>query len=106
MKTSAPLCLLCFLALCACQKKTPCTPDGNFSLHRYETYLMEADTTQLQTALENALPEFELFLQGADLSDSVNLLRVRYFLEDPVVENAYSCIGKTYLCRNGWSGWR
>ncbi|MDE5609921.1 MAG: hypothetical protein K2I66_06040 [Bacteroidales bacterium] len=96
MKTLAPLCLLCLAALCACQKKIPCTPDENFSLHRYETYLMEADTAQLQTALENALPEFELFLQGADLSDPVNLLRIRYFLEDPVVEDAYAHIEKTY----------
>lgn len=95
-KTFAPLCLLCVAALCACQKKNACTPDRNFSLHRYETYLMEADTAQLRTALENALPEFGLFLQGADLSDSVNLLRIRCFLEDPVVEDAYACIGKTY----------
>lgn len=96
MKTFAPLCLLCLGLLCACQKKGSYKPAENFSLHRYETYLMHADTTHLQTALENALPEFGLFLQGADLSDSVNLLRIRYFMEDPVVENAYTGIERTY----------
>lgn len=65
-------------------------------IHRYEKALMELDTAHIRSGLEKALPEFEFYLQGADLQDTINLLRIKYFILDPVVRSAYAKIEATY----------
>ena len=89
-------CLLSLLPLPACKEKGSPLPQFPVEIHRYEKALMELDTSHIQNGLEQIAPRFGLYLQGADLSDTINLLRIKYFIQDPVVKQAYRKIESTY----------
>ena len=65
-------------------------------VRRYENALMRLDTGNLKAGLELMAPEFPLFFDGADLEDSLNILQIRLFINDPVVDELHGRIRQTY----------
>lgn len=88
-------CLMPMLFL-SCNENPRIPAEGIPRIHRYEKALMDLDTAHIRSGLEEAFPEFRLYLQGADLHDTINLLRIKYFIQDPIVKNAYAKIESTY----------
>lgn len=63
---------------------------------RYDQALMRLDTSRLKESLQGLSDSFPLYLDGADWENRVNLLRIRNFIEDPVVQGTYAKIGRQY----------
>lgn len=63
---------------------------------RYDLALMQADTAELKTEMQRLSSEFPLYLEGADWENSLNLLRIRNFIEDPLVKEISGRIAVQY----------
>lgn len=67
---------------------------------RYDLALMRLDTVYLQEELQSLGDSFPLYLAGADWENQTNLLRIRHFIEDPVVQRLHSKILEQYADPN------
>lgn len=85
---------ICLFSLSGCRSKDP--EYAPVPVFRYEEALMRIDTTQLSSQLKTLAPNYPLYLEGADLEDTINLLRIRNFIQDPVVQSLYRKIETTY----------
>ena len=65
-------------------------------VRRYEQALMQADTAHLQQALARMAADFPLFFEGADLSDTLGIRQIRFFIQDPVVKLLYQRVEAEY----------
>lgn len=63
---------------------------------RYDLAIMQLDTAHLQQELQKLSDSFPLYLAGADWENPQNLLRIKNFIEDPLVQLCYSKIQKQY----------
>lgn len=63
---------------------------------RYDLAVMQLDTAHLQQELQKLSDSFPLYLAGADWENRMNLLRIKNFIEDPVVQLSYSKIQQQY----------
>lgn len=85
---------VCFLLNTSCRNQSENFPPAR--VLRYDKALMEADTSNLSQELKRLAPEYWLYLEGADLDDTINILRIRNFIADPLVKIAYEKAQQTY----------
>lgn len=63
---------------------------------RYDIAVMQLDTANLQQELQKLSDSFPLYLAGADWQNPRNLMRIKNFIEDPLVQLSYSKIQQQY----------
>lgn len=63
---------------------------------RYDLALMRLDTAHLQQQMQALTDSFPLYLSGADWENPQNLLRIKTFIEDPLVQLFHSKIQEQY----------
>lgn len=66
------------------------------SVLRYDQALMRLDTAHLKESLQELTDSFPLYLEGADWENRLNLLRIRNFIEDPVMQSTFAKIEQEY----------
>lgn len=90
---------LLFLFLLSCtsknERKPVLPPDpgstagkGEIVIHRYEKAIFSLDKQKLRAGLASIYPEYAFFL-GKDWMDTMNLLRMYNYLNDPDIRNLY-----------------
>lgn len=65
-------------------------------LHRYECALMALPPDSISAALPDLAAAYAPYLAGADLSDTLNVLQLRLFVQDPWVREAYAAVEACY----------
>lgn len=82
------------LLLSACHQEKEIYPQAQ--VMRYDKALMEIDTANIRTELYRLAQQYPLFLEGADLDDTINLIRIRNFICDPLSQLAYEKAKEVY----------
>ncbi len=65
-------------------------------LHRYECALMALPPDSVASALPALAAAYPPYLAGADLSDTLNVLQLRLFVQDPWVRETYAAVEAFY----------
>ncbi len=63
---------------------------------RYDLAIMQADTAALKEEMQRLSAQFPLYLDGADWENDLNLLRIRNFIEDPLLREIFKKIEHQY----------
>lgn len=63
---------------------------------RYDLAVMQADTAMLKEEMKRLSAQFPLYLEGADWENDLNLLRIRNFIEDPLIQEVFKKIEHQY----------
>lgn len=71
----------------ACQKNEK--PGNLIPIHRYEEALFNIPSDSIKEGLTAIQDEYPLFLGGANLNDSLNILQIANFIGDPLVQESY-----------------
>lgn len=71
----------------ACQKNEK--PGNLIPIHRYEKALFNIPSDSIKEGLTAIQDEYPLFLGGANLNDSLNILQIANFISDPLVQESY-----------------
>ena len=79
----------------ACRRTSTPTPLP-IDLHRYEQALMAVPADSMAAALPSLANEYALYLEGADLADTFNILQLQTFVQDPWVKDIYQAIAQCY----------
>lgn len=79
----------------ACRRTSTPTPLP-LDLHRYERTLMAVHPDSMAAVLPGLANEYALYLEGADLADTLNILQLQTFVQDPWVKDIYQAIEKNF----------
>ena len=71
------------------------------SIKRYEKALFSVDTKNLKSGLKRLLPEYCFFIPENSLDDTLGLIQMKKFLEDPFIQKLYKDCIKSYPDLNG-----
>ncbi|MEG1909658.1 MAG: hypothetical protein RR190_01670 [Bacteroidales bacterium] len=87
--------ILLFLTLTtAC--KTSKEPSIHIPIHRYEKALLSIPMDSIQEGIAAIQDSFPLFLENTNLSDSLNILKISNFMNDPLVKESNLKIDKKF----------
>lgn len=70
-------------------------PEGKIEIKRYEKALFGLDKKHLRQGMASLYPEYSFFL-GEQWQDTMNILRIYNFLNDPNIQDLYSLTVKKY----------
>lgn len=100
MFKSTALALCVFAVLCCCTIFSSCKREKkaevDVNIHRYEVALMESNPDSIYALLPELSKEFPLYLQGADISDTLNVLVLQSFMTEPLIKTLYEGIKEYY----------
>jgi hypothetical protein len=104
-KTLIFTCLITFLIISSCKNKTtevtmPAKPEGEIAekkieIKRYEKALFGLDKKHLRQGMATLYPDYAFFL-GNKWQDTMNILRVYNFVNDPNIKELYDLTEKKY----------
>jgi len=58
-------------------------------IHRYEKALFELNIKDLKHGLKKIKPEYRIFLEGGNIDDTLNIIKMKKYLTDPQVMDLY-----------------
>lgn len=110
MKTFFISFLLVILVLASCKNKKsevamPAiteseTNSGNIHIKRYEQALFNLDKSNLRKSMSAIYPEFAFFM-GNEWQDTMNIVRINNFINDPAIRELYDITSSRYADISG-----